>query len=310
MTEPEDRRPLKGRSLLFFPRRYVCADIETTGLNPRWDEIIEISALRFENGIETGKYSTMVKPDTPIPEFITRLTGISNDMVRNAPSVTEAVAGFRSFVMNDVIVGHNVVFDINFLYDNIAAAGLPALTNDYIDTIRIGRRLLPELDRYRLCDLADACRVTNDRAHRAESDCRCTVGVFEALRQLYERGVWADDPLKERRRARLYVRPGDITTDRTEFNIDSPVYGRVFAFTGELYRFTRRDAMQAVVDRGGIVKGSVTKNTNYLVQGGFERVDVGEDGESTKQKKAREYMLLGQDIHVINEETFLEMLEE
>ena len=110
-------REFKGKSIIDFPSKYVVLDIETTGLDPSYNKIIELSAIRVVNNAEVDSFSSLVKPINPIDDFITGLTGITNDMVLEAPSIEDVLPQFCEFVGGNVIVGHNVNFDI--LYDNL-----------------------------------------------------------------------------------------------------------------------------------------------------------------------------------------------
>lgn len=110
-------RPKKGDSLLAAAENFVAIDIETTGLFPDCDEIIELGAVRYRSGEAADRFSQRVKPETPINDFITRLTGISNEMLADAPSIERVLPEFTVFLGSDILVGHSVNFDINFLYD-------------------------------------------------------------------------------------------------------------------------------------------------------------------------------------------------
>ena len=113
-------RENKGNSKIDLLNKYVVIDIETTGLDPQYDEIIELGALKIENGVIVDSFSKLIKPKTSISDFITQLTGISNSMVENAPSIEEELPNYLKFINEQNIVGHNVNFDINFIYDNLA----------------------------------------------------------------------------------------------------------------------------------------------------------------------------------------------
>ena len=113
----------KGRSLLIFPSEYVVIDIETTGLSPECDYIIELSAIKIKDNNIINTFSALIKPDEALYEdedsnecyvndFITNLTGITNEMLEDAPHISDVLEQFLSFVGNNIIVGHNVNFDI------------------------------------------------------------------------------------------------------------------------------------------------------------------------------------------------------
>ena len=135
-------RDHKGHSLLTFPSRYVVLDLETTGLDPQYDDIIEVAAIRIVDGAAEGSFSSLVNPGYPIDEFITDLTGITDDMLSSAPSLDFVLPALLSFVGADIVVGHNVNFDINFIYDSCSARSLAPFSNDFVDTMRISRSLM------------------------------------------------------------------------------------------------------------------------------------------------------------------------
>lgn len=146
-------RRQKGNSLLSFPNDFTVVDLETTGLDSTFDEIIEVGAIRVRNGNVTDTFNSLVKPEEEIDEFITEITGITNEMVADAPSISKVLPNFLSFVGDDIIVGHNVSFDINFLYDTYLKLSDRYFSNSYSDTLRLSKRLLPELKHHRLKDL-------------------------------------------------------------------------------------------------------------------------------------------------------------
>ena len=98
-------RELKGKSLIEIPNKYIAFDIETTGLDSMYDEIIEIGAIKIEDGKEIETFSTLIKPEYEIDEFITELTGITNEMVIDAPKINEVLPKFMDFINDSVILG-------------------------------------------------------------------------------------------------------------------------------------------------------------------------------------------------------------
>ncbi len=175
-------RTHKGRSLLDPTDSYCAVDIETTGTSCYDSEIIEIGAVRVVRGQMAGTFASLVHPRSRIPRFITDLTGITNTMVKNAPSLQEVMAGFRSFLGNDIILGHNVNFDVNFLYDASAQLSMPPLSNDFVDTLRLSRKIFPDLPEHKLSYLRFHFGIATPPAHRAESDCIAAIRYFEIMR--------------------------------------------------------------------------------------------------------------------------------
>ena len=181
-TSDETKRPLKGDSILQPAKDYVVLDVETTGLDPRHDEIIEIAALRVRNHEAAERFTSLIKPQQRISERITELTGITNEMVQDAPAIAQVMPAFRSFIGDDLLVGHNVNFDINFLYDQSERCGLGAITNNFLDTLRLSRRLYPEEKHHRLEDLVQRFGVGDNVEHRAMSDVLQTKACYDAMR--------------------------------------------------------------------------------------------------------------------------------
>lgn len=171
-------RAFKGKSLTCFPRSFVCIDIETTGLSPSYDDIIEVSGIRVENGKTVDTFSETINIHRPLPPFITALTGITDNELRESNSAENVLARFCSFVGGDILLGHNVNFDINFLYDKCLDKTGILFENDFVDTLKIGKRLLPQLKHHRLDDLAEYYSIPPRTLHRALGDCEMTVNCY------------------------------------------------------------------------------------------------------------------------------------
>lgn len=154
----------------------VAVDIETTGLNSQEDNIIEIGAVRFNGSRVEDTWTTLVNPRRPIPSFITQLTGISNNMVRNAPILIDVIGDLIAFAGDVPVVGHNVSFDLTFL--NQAGA---LRDNIGIDTYELAAVLMPTASRYNLSALAQQLNVLLPATHRALDDAKATHGVFIEL---------------------------------------------------------------------------------------------------------------------------------
>ena len=307
MRYPGEREH-KGRSLVAFLSNYVLVDLETTGLDPSYDEIIEIGAIRMENGKQAATYQTFVKPGYPIDEFITDLTGITNEMVADAPAIQDALPDFLDFVGNSILVGHNVNFDINFLYDNCEDCLNRPFSSDYIDTMRIARRLYPEMQHHRLQDMAEALMALPSGYHRALADCDTTGQIFSIMREQAVSEYGSIDAFVNSCKPD-YWKPSDIQAeDGAQADPNSPLYGKVCVFTGTLERFTRKQAAQIVVNLGGICGDNVTAKTNFLILGNSDYCKSIKDGKSSKQKKAEGLKLKGKDIEIIPESVFYDMI--
>ena len=181
--QKQNPRPLKGRPLKTFPDSFVCLDIETTGLSPVYDDIIEISALRVEDGRITDSFSEIINIRRPLPPFISALTGITDAMIAQGNEAEDVLARFLDFTGDSVVMGHNVNFDINFLYDNCMARLGAVFGNPYVDTLTIARKLLPQLPHHRLDDLMRYYGIRARDTHRALHDCELTVACYYNMKE-------------------------------------------------------------------------------------------------------------------------------
>lgn len=176
-------RKFKGRSLFAFPSDYTVVDIETNGLISGTCEIIEVSALKVRNEIIQSSFSSLIKPTEPINWFITRLTGITDEMVEDAPDVNEVLQDFYAFIEKDTLIGHNVNFDVNFLYDNLWVHNGLILDNSYVDTLRLARKALPYLPDHKQTTIAEYYGIETVGAHRALRDCEICNSCYLNLKR-------------------------------------------------------------------------------------------------------------------------------
>ena len=159
---------------------YVVFDIETTGFSSDKDKIIEIGAVRYDHGKETGRFSEFINPERPIPFRITQLTSITDDMVMKCENVEKVLPRFLDFCKDAVLVGHNVGFDISFIKENARRLELPCPFTT-IDTIGMARVMLPGHNSYRLDAVAKLLNVSLEHHHRAVDDAGCTAEIFVKL---------------------------------------------------------------------------------------------------------------------------------
>ena len=176
-TLPERK---KKRDCMQIVDDYVVLDLETTGLDPSKEWIIEIGAARVRDGEVVDTFTALVKPPVAISGFITSLTGITDEMVADAPGEAEVLPRLRDYIGDDVVMGHNVTFDIRFVRQASERLGLPAFANEYVDTLRISQRLYPDM-RHRLSDLIERLHVGEVVAHRALSDVLQTKAVYDVM---------------------------------------------------------------------------------------------------------------------------------
>lgn len=306
-------RALKGKSLINLLNDYIVFDIETTGLDSTYDEIIEIGAIKVKNNKIASTFNSLIKAKNKIDEYITELTGITNEMVKDAPTIGEILPDFIKYVGNDILIGHNVNFDINFIYDNLYRNNFEVLSNDFIDTMRLSRKLLPELSHHRLVDLANYFKIDTANNHRSLKDCEITLNVYEKIKELalqkYENLESFQNVFKKHKNG-IAIRAKDIVTNNTEFDVDNPFYEKYVAITGTLEKVLRKEAMQLIVDLGGHCEDGVTKKTNYLILGNNDYNPILRGKKSSKLIKAETLKLEGKDIEIISENVFYDIIDD
>ena len=156
---------------------YIILDIETTGLSKYRHKITEIAAIKVENNEIVDEFQTLINPRMPIPSFITRLTGITNEMVQSAPTIDQIMPHFLNFVGDTVIVAHNATFDFGFLDHNAKIVGA-SFDNEKLCTRKLANRLLPDLPSKKLSLICDHLGIINEQAHRAMTDVKVTAEIF------------------------------------------------------------------------------------------------------------------------------------
>ena len=162
---------------------YVVFDIETTGFSAVTDRIIEIGAVKVEDGKITDKFSTFVNPKRPIPFRITELTGITDEMVIDSPDIETILPQFIEFIGDAVLVAHNASFDVGFIEQNCKRQKIEA-DFTYVDTVALARVLLPALNRFKLDTVAKALNISLENHHRAVDDAGCTAEIFVKFVQM------------------------------------------------------------------------------------------------------------------------------
>ncbi|MCD8231696.1 MAG: PolC-type DNA polymerase III [Clostridiales bacterium] len=156
---------------------FVVFDLETTGFSPEKNKIIEIGAVKVEDGKITERFSTFVNPQTPIPYDIEKLTDINDEMVLDAPLIDQALPEFMEFSKDAVMVAHNADFDMSFIRKNCELLEIPC-EKTVLDTVSLARALLPQLNRYKLDTVAKALQIPLNHHHRAVDDAGCTAEIF------------------------------------------------------------------------------------------------------------------------------------
>lgn len=229
-------------------KNYVVLDIETTGLSPKYEKIIEIGAARIVDGQVADTYAAFINPGKSLPPRIVELTGITDKDVRNAPYIEEIFDTFTGFVGEDILLGHNLMFDYSFV-KKAAVNQKKAFEKEGIDTLRIARRFLTDLDSRRLGDLCGHYGIHLD-AHRALNDAIATHMLYQKLaEEFYEK-----EPACFLPQALVY-----------SVKKEGPVTPKQYA---HVIRLARRFGQQVVEEDGVCYLEPVEKVTT-------ERIDIG-----------------------------------
>ena len=175
---------------------YVVFDIETTGLSPTNNRIIEIGAVRIKDGRIQDTFSEFVNPEVPIPYTITKLTSITDAMVQNAPTIEVILPKFLEYIGDASVVAHNATFDTGFIRENAKRLGL-VFDSTIVDTMTLAHILLPELGKYTLDRLCKQFGVVNEHHHRACDDAATAEIFVKMIKMIKEKGITTIHELNE-----------------------------------------------------------------------------------------------------------------
>lgn len=174
----------RGKNIQEYRENYVVFDLETTGVSPYRDAIIEISAVKVRNRQIADTFSMLVNPERPIPYRATMVNHITDQMVMEQPLIAQVMPLFLDFIEEDALVGHNIhCFDMKYIWRIAEQLYGQTISNDYIDTLPMARRILPELSHHKLVDIAEYFGVETAGAHRALNDCIMNQKCYELLEQ-------------------------------------------------------------------------------------------------------------------------------
>ena len=234
---------------------YVVLDVETTGLKPGADKIIEIGMVKVSAGKPCAEFSSFVNPEIPIPTRITKITGITNEDVATAPLFSSLSSQIVSFLGDSLILGHNVGFDLSFLIPTLESCGIhPSFT--CLDTCALAKKAFPELPNHKLDTLIGALSLSNRQTHRALDDAYCTLALFNKICEKYP-----DSPLLNA----VYSCCTPIET--FSFSpVEQPLAGKQLFLTGT-FTFPYSAAKKLISAAGGSVTYNLSEQTDYLVYG-------------------------------------------
>lgn len=293
----------KGKEIVDFLDDYTLIDIETTGLSTFRDRVTELGGIKVRNGEIVEEYSHLVRypKDNSVPPFITKLNGITREMIeKDGVAVEDAIHDFREFIGSDVIIGYNVNFDLNFVYDLTKKYNEPELNNDYVDVLRLARTFYPRERHNRLLDCMQRIGIAQVEQHRGLDDSIDTKKVYDYFRDNFTEGMLET--------AQGKIKNFDLVNEKLqpwELGFRNPLNLKKVVLSGNLHLDI--DEMKQVIENmNGQVQNQVTKETNYLIMGDhdFFRHD------NVDLETARELIKNGAKIKRLSETYFLTMLDD
>ena len=160
---------------------FVAFDIETTGLDPHLNEIVEIGAVKFDKMGLIARFSSLINPGIPMPKEAEKVNNISDEMLRGKPSLNKVFPDFLFFIQNAVLLAHNAPFDCGFINEKLKKSPdspFQSLPNPIIDTLAFSREMLPGFQSYSLQNLARSLGIQAKNAHRAEDDAALCMELY------------------------------------------------------------------------------------------------------------------------------------
>lgn len=289
-----------------FVKDYIVIDFETTGFNCYNDEIIEIGAIKYRNFVEVDRFEQIIKPKTIVSPYILELTGITQLEINESPDIESVIHNFLVFIGDLPLVAHNSSFDMRFLMYSLIKTKTDFTEFTSIDTLTLSRRYIDETKNHKLKTLKNFIGMNKNQSHRAIDDCLVTNEIYKLC---YSR---KDEPKyisKLTSRGKLNLNEL-IAESVVNIDKDHPLHEVKICFTGTLNNLTRKEVGQILVNLGAIPQNNVTTKTEYLVLGEKSYVNYIESDKKTgKLLKAIEYQKTGQNIKVISESDFIDILE-
>ena len=170
-----------------FKKDFVIVDLETTGLSPTKNEIIEIGAIKVSGNKIIDTMDILVKPQIPVSSRITSITGITNKMLANADGIEIGLKKFLNFIEDYTLIFHNAKFDMGFLNNAMFMLYGKNISNDVMDTLVLSRNLVFDVPDYKLGTLANYFDISYEGAHRSLRDCQITLDVYNNLNSIYDK---------------------------------------------------------------------------------------------------------------------------
>lgn len=277
---------------------YIVFDVETTGLSPATDEIIELAMLKVFPDKQYKTYHSLFKPPKPLSKTITDLTGITDEMLESAPNIDTKVEEIRDFIGDTVLVAHNARFDCSFLV-NLFNRNEITVSMTAIDTVRMAKQAFPGMKNYKLDTLIQEFELKQGKqSHRATDDVICTQRLLSVcIEELAER---RETELSERREEKKKTEE-----ERYAKYHSSPLFNTAFVFTGD-FSVSREKIEEIALSVGGLVRQAVNTKTDFLVVGDVSNLP--DWALARKKEKAEALADNGEKVRLISESEFFDMV--
>ncbi|TSO26823.1 exonuclease domain-containing protein [Lactobacillus sp. LL6] len=299
----QDKLRHKGKEIIDFISDYTLIDIETTGLSPFRDRITELGGIKVRDGEVVDKYSHLIKypQKNTVPAFITKLNGITQEMIeKDGIPVKEAIHDFREFIGDDVIIGYNINFDLNFVYDLAKKYNEVELNNDYVDVFRLARAFYPNERHNRLLDCMQRIGIAQIEQHRGLDDSLDTKKVYDYFHENFTNKMFDV--------AKSQIKDVNLVNDKLEacqVSFRNPLNFKKVVLSGNLH-FEIAEMEKVISNMNGQIQEIVDSNTDYLVMGDHDFFR--HDNENLEL--ARQYIKEGAKIKRLSESFFLSMLDD
>lgn len=299
----QDKLRQKGQERPDFLTDYTMLDIETTGLSPYRDRITELGGVKVRNNQIVDQYSALVKfpKNNRVPAFITKLNGITEQqLVEHGIPAEQAIKEFREFIGDDVIIGYNVNFDLNFLYDLSQKYKLPPLNNDYVDVLRLARTYYPHERHNRLLDCMKRAGISQTEEHHGLADSLDTIKVYNDFSEHYT------EQLLEK--ARGTIKNVDLLgaeLDYDQLGWHNPVQNKKIVLSGHLH-MNPQEADKMIQNMAGQTFDQVDSTINYLIMGDHDFFRKDNEDLNTARRLIKD----GAPIKRLSESFFLSMLDD
>lgn len=273
---------------------YVVLDLETTGLSPTDCNIIEVGMAKVTNDVYSDEFSSLVNPHNPLPKRITKITGITDDILIDAPSFSEIAERISVFIGDLPVIGHNISFDLSFLSHALDECGI-AVNFTYIDTLAVARKAFPTFENHKLETLISELHLAENQTHRALDDVQCTLRLFQKVCDTYS------SPLTD-----ILLSCCRPIENCTLLPSDLPLEEKSLTLIGS-FTFSYSSAQKLISAAGGTISKNITPDTDYLVYGFQDMQQENSEQYFRAIEYAKSLQNQGNNIELINEVKLLEI---